>query len=160
MYSGYGHCSVQLKCLQTKGFPKIRTCLVILCLSVDIPASEGRMSFRWMILLNLFSLEVFGVVCWQIKKKKINLKILKVLAALFYKINPRDLGSFLRSSHSEKIIGIVDPVFTRTVIALGCLKMKSHKGVEIKLTAKNSVTDLLHDFEEGILTCLCQPSHL
>lgn len=158
MYSGYGHWSVQLECLQTKRFPKIRTCLVILRLSMDIPASEGRTSFRWMILLNLFILEVFGIVCWQIKK--INLENLKELTALFYKVNHRDLGSILRSSHSEKIIGIVDPVFTRTVIALGCLKMKSHKGVEIKLTAKNSVTDLLHDFAEGILTCLCQPSHL
>lgn len=38
--------------------------------------------------------------------------------------------------------------------------MKSHTGIEIKFNAENPATDLLHDFEEGILTCLCQFSHL
>lgn len=38
--------------------------------------------------------------------------------------------------------------------------MKSHKGMEIKLNAENSDIDLLHDFEEGILTCLCEHKHL
>ena len=92
--------------------------------------------------------------------KRMNFEILQVLAALLFKINPGDLGRSSRSSHKEKTVGTVNPVFTGTGIPLGCLKMKSRKGVEIKFSAENSVTDLLHDFEEGILTCLCQFSHL
>lgn len=58
----------------------------------------------------------------------------------------------------DKTLGIVNPVFTGTGIILSCLKTKSHTGIEIN--AENPATDLLHDFEEGILTCLCQFSHL
>jgi len=38
--------------------------------------------------------------------------------------------------------------------------MKSHRGMEIKSSAENSDIDLLHDFEEGIFTCLCGHKHL
>lgn len=87
-------------------------------------------------------------------------EMLQVIAALLIKRNPGDLGRSSRSSHREKIVGIMNTVFTGTGISLGCLKMKSHKGVQIKFSAENSGTDLLHDFEEGILTSLCQFSHL
>lgn len=89
-----------------------------------------------------------------------NFEILEVIAAPPFKVNPGDLGRSSGSSHRQKTVGIVNPVFTGTGIPLGCLKMKSLKGVGIKFSAENSVTDLLHDFEEGILTCLCQFSHL
>lgn len=71
-----------------------------------------------------------------------------------------DLGRSSRSSHRERTVGTVNPIFTGTGIPSGCLKIKSPKEAEIKFSAENSVADLLHDFEEGILTCLCQFSHL
>lgn len=86
-----------------------------------------------------------------------NFEILQVVAALLFKISP---GRSSGSSCREETVGTVNPVFTGTGISLGCLEMKSCKGIEIKFSAENSVTDLLHDFEEGILTSLCQVSHL
>jgi len=82
--------------------------------------------------------------------KMMNFEILEVIAALLFKINLGDLGSSSRSSCREKTIGFVNLVFIGTGIPFGCLKTKSCKGVEIKFSAENSVTDLPHDFEEGI----------